>query len=82
MSTETTATYKWAIGIMLGIVTAVFGTLWANMQSRMEMIEQEHADGRQRLATVEAKTDEVFRRIERIENKIDVLLEQSQRQRR
>lgn len=88
MDTRRDSSWKdWALHIMVGIVMAMTGLSWSTMAERVEQIDKFGSrSSRDRLAVTETRVDAIQRdlntinhRQQRIEDKLDALLEEMRR---
>jgi hypothetical protein len=67
-------TEKAVLGGMFAVICGLVGVVWATMADDIEAATTGAAAARERLAIVETKTDAQDERLERIEQKLDLLL--------
>jgi len=67
--------FQWVVGGLLGIITSV-GSVWINrINSRIDSLSRDLYERNQRVAVLESHIDQFNRRFDRIEGKLDLLLD-------
>ena len=70
-------TFRWIVSGLLGIITSI-GAFWlSHLTTRMDAISADLSEGGQRISVLEANVDGVNKRLDRIELKIDYLIQGS-----
>ena len=59
---------------MIGLVTVLIGFLVNDVVSSVKKIEVEHITGNERLKELETRNEDIIRRLDRIEKKLDNVL--------
>lgn len=69
-------TFRWIVSGLIGIITSV-GAFWlSHLTTRMDAINHEVSERNQRISVLEANVDGFNRRLDRIESKIDYLVQE------
>lgn len=72
---------QWLVNVILGIAMALFGWIANDMKRRLEMLEDANEANGQSVAVLKSEQMNNSQRLERMEGKIDRLLERRQGQR-
>lgn len=72
-------TFRWVIGALLGVITSIGGFWLSNITSRVDEINRDLLERSQRISVLEANVEGVNRRLDRIETKIDYLIQERNR---
>jgi hypothetical protein len=67
--------FQWVVSGLLGLVTAVGSILLKSLTTRLETVESDLLRRNERISVLETHIDTVNRRLDRIEAKLDLLLE-------
>jgi hypothetical protein len=67
--------FQWVVSGLLGLVTAVGSILLKSLTTRLENVESDLLRRNERISVLETHIDTVNRRLDRIEAKLDILLE-------
>jgi uncharacterized membrane protein len=69
-------TFRWIVSALLGVITSI-GAFWlSHLTTRMDSITHEVSERNQRISVLEANVDGFNRRLDRIESKIDYLVQE------
>jgi hypothetical protein len=69
------STFQWVVSGLIGLVTAVGSILLKSLTTRLESVESDLLRRNERISVLETHIDTVNRRLDRIEAKLDILLE-------
>ena len=69
------STFQWVVSGLLGLVSAVGSILFKSLTGRLEAVESDLLRRNERISVLETHIDTVNRRLDRIEAKLDILLE-------
>ena len=69
------STFQWIVSGLLGLVSAIFSILFKGLVTRLESVESDLRRRNERISVLETHIDTVNRRLDRIEAKLDILLE-------
>ena len=69
-------TFRWVIGALLGVITSIGGFWLSNITARVDEINRDLLERSQRISVLEANVDGFNRRLDRIETKIDYLIQE------
>lgn len=67
--------FQWVVSGMFALLGSVGGFFFRQINTRLKDIEKDLAGRNERLAVVEAKFSDLDRRLDRIEMKLDVLID-------
>lgn len=68
-------TFRWVIGGLVGIMSSIGGFWMSHLTSRIDSISTEISERSQRISVLEANVEGVNKRLDRIELKIDYLIQ-------
>jgi len=69
-------TFRWIVSGLLGIITSI-GAFWlSHLTTRVDTITHDLSERNQRISSLEANVDGVNKRLDRIESKIDYLVQE------
>lgn len=69
-------TFRWVVSGLLGLVTSI-GAMWiSHLNSRLDDISQDVSERNQRISVLETHVDGFNKRLDRIESKIDYLVQE------
>lgn len=68
-------TFRWIVGGLIGIVSSIGGFWLSDLSTRIEVISKDLSERNQRISVLEANVDGVSKRLDRIESKIDYLIQ-------
>lgn len=68
-------TFRWIVGGLIGIISSIGGFWLSNLATRIDLISQDLSERNQRISVLEANVDAVSKRLDRIESKIDYLIQ-------
>lgn len=72
-------TFRWIVSGLLGIITSI-GAFWlSHLTTRLDTVAQEVSQRNQRISALEANVDGFNKRLDRIELKIDYLIQGKQK---
>lgn len=74
-------TFRWVVGGLLGIIASIGGFWLSHLTSKIDGISDDITDHSQRVSVLEANVDTVGKRLDRIEAKIDLLIQNKQERR-
>lgn len=69
-------TFRWVIGALLGVITSIGGFWLSNITAKVDEINRDLLERSQRISVLEANVDGFNRRLDRIETKIDYLIQE------
>lgn len=72
-------TFRWIIGGLIGLVSSVGGFWMSHLTGRVEELSKDILDRSQRISVLEANVEGVHKRLDRIESKIDYLIQGKQK---
>lgn len=72
-------TFRWIIGGLIGIISSVGGFWMSHLTQKVDSLSGEILDRSQRISVLEANVEGVNRRLDRIETKIDYLIQGKQK---
>lgn len=68
-------TFRWIVSGLLGLVTSI-GAMWlSHLTTKIDTISHEMSERNQRISVLEANVDGFNKRLDRIESKIDYLVQ-------
>lgn len=67
--------FKWIVGGLLGLIASIGGFWLTNLTARLDMLSRDLYERNQRISSLETHIDVTNRRLDRIEAKLDLLLE-------
>lgn len=68
-------TFRWIIGGLIGIISSVGGFWLSHLTNRIDIVTAEISERSQRISVLEANVEGVNKRLDRIEQKIDYLIQ-------
>ena len=69
-------TFRWVVSGLLGIITSI-GAFWlSHLTTRVDSITHDLSERNQRISSLEANVEGVNKRLDRIESKIDYLVQE------
>lgn len=68
-------TFRWILGGLIGIISSVGGFWLSHLTNRMDIVTAEISERSQRISVLEATVEGVNKRLDRIEQKIDYLIQ-------
>lgn len=72
-------TFRWIVSGLLGIITSI-GAFWlSHLTSRIDAMTHDISERSQRISVLEANVDGVNKRLDRIELKIDYLIQEKKK---
>jgi hypothetical protein len=75
-STVDSDIFKWVVSGLLGVISSIGGFWLSDLTSRINSISQELSERSQRVSVLEANVDGLNKRLDRIELKIDYLIQE------
>ena len=73
------ATFRWIVGGLLGLISSI-GAFWMSyINQRIDMISDSSIMSTNRISVLEANVDGFNKRLDRIETKIDFLIQEKTR---
>lgn len=69
------STFQWIVSGLLALVSAIGSFLFKSLIARLEAVESDLSRRNERISVLETHIDTVNRRLDRIEAKLDILLE-------
>ena len=72
-------TFRWILGGLIGIISSVGGFWLSHLTNRMDVVTAEISERSQRISVLEATVEGVNKRLDRIEQKIDYLIQEKQK---
>jgi hypothetical protein len=74
------ATFRWIVGGLLGLISSI-GAFWMSyINQRIDMISDSSIMSTNRISVLEANVDGFNKRLDRIETKIDFLIQEKTRE--
>lgn len=67
--------FKWIVGGLLGLIASIGGFWLTNLTARLDTLSKDLYERNQRISSLETHIDVTNRRLDRIEAKLDILLE-------
>jgi hypothetical protein len=71
----TNDTFRWLVGGLLGLLTAIGSFFVKSISARLDAVEVDLSRRNERISVLEAHFESVDRRLDRIDQKLDILLE-------
>lgn len=72
-------TFRWIVSGLLGVITSI-GTFWlSHLTTKIDAITHDMSERSQRISVLEANVDAVNKRLDRIELKIDYLIQEKKK---
>jgi hypothetical protein len=68
-------TFRWVIGGLIGLISSIGGFWLSHLTTRMDTMVSDISERNGRISALEANVDGVNRRLDRIEGKIDYLIQ-------
>jgi hypothetical protein len=68
-------TFRWVVGGLIGIISSIGGFWLSHLTARVDGITEDISERSQRISVLEANVDGVNKRLDRIELKIDYLIQ-------
>lgn len=68
-------TFRWIVGGLIGIISSIGGFWMSHLTSRIDGMTADISERSQRISVLEANVQGVDRRLDRIEGKIDYLIQ-------
>ena len=68
-------TFRWIVGGLLGLISSLGGFWLSHLTNRVDGITSDISERNGRISALEANVDGVSRRLDRIEGKIDYLIQ-------
>jgi len=69
-------TFRWVVSGLLGLITSI-GAMWlSHLHSRLDNLSEDISDKNQRISVLETHVDGFNKRLDRIESKIDYLVQE------
>lgn len=69
-------TFRWVVSGLMGIITSI-GAFWlSSLTTRLDAIAEDISQRNQRISVLEANVDGFNKRLDRIESKIDFLIQE------
>ncbi len=68
-------TFRWIVGGLIGIISSIGGFWMSHLTSRIDEMTADISERSQRIGVLEANVQGVDRRLDRIEGKIDYLIQ-------
>lgn len=68
-------TFRWIVGGLIGIISSIGGFWLSHLTTRIDGIAEDISERSQRISVLEANVDGVNKRLDRIELKIDYLIQ-------
>jgi hypothetical protein len=75
-STIDTDIFKWVVSGLLGVISSIGGFWLSDLTSRVNSISHELGERSQRVSVLEANVEGLNKRLDRIELKIDYLIQE------
>ena len=75
--TSQNLTYKWLGGILIGIILALVAYISNTIIVDVNKLKSEHIEGNAKIQILESDNTDIQRRLQRIENKIDDIIDKS-----
>lgn len=72
-------TFRWIVGGLIGILSSIGGFWLSHLTSRIDIVAKDISDRNQRISVLEANVEGVNKRLDRIEQKIDYLIQEKPR---
>lgn len=71
--------FRWVIGGLMGLITSIGGFWLSNITNKVDEITRDLLERSQRISVLEANVDGFNKRLDRIETKIDFLIQEKTR---
>lgn len=71
--------FRWVIGGLMGLITSIGGFWLSNITNKVDEINRDLLERSQRISVLEANVDGFNKRLDRIETKIDFLIQEKTR---
>lgn len=68
-------TFRWIVGGLIGIISSVGGYWMSHLTEKVDLLSGQLLDRSQRISVLEANVEGVNHRLDRIESKIDYLIQ-------
>lgn len=68
-------TFRWIVGGLIGILSSIGGFWLSNLTNRIDSVTTEISKRSERISVLETNVDGVSKRLDRIEQKIDYLIQ-------
>ena len=68
-------TFRWIIGGLIGLISSIGGFWLSHLTNRVDTMVSDISERNGRISALEANVDGVNRRLDRIEGKIDYLIQ-------
>jgi hypothetical protein len=68
-------TFRWIMGGLIGLISSIGGFWLSHLTSRIDTMVSDISERNGRISALEANVDGVNRRLDRIEGKIDYLIQ-------
>lgn len=68
-------TFRWIVGGLIGIISSIGGFWLSHLTTRMDVMSSDISERSQRISVLEANVEGVSKRLDRIEQKIDYLIQ-------
>jgi hypothetical protein len=68
-------TFRWVVGGLIGILSSIGGFWLSHLTNRIDTMTTEISERSQRISVLEANVEGVNKRLDRIEQKIDYLIQ-------
>lgn len=69
-------TFKWIVSGLIGVISSIGGFWLSDLTARVNHISQDLSERSQRVSVLEANVDGLNKRLDRIELKIDYLIQE------
>lgn len=70
-------TFRWIVGGLVGVIISV-GSFWlSHLTAKVDLVVHDVSERNQRISALEANVDTVSKRLDRIESKLDYLIQGS-----
>lgn len=67
--------FKWIVGGLLGLIASIGGFWLTNLTARLDTLSKDLYDRNQRISSLETHIEFTNKRLDRIEAKLDILIE-------
>jgi len=74
-------TFRWIIGGLIGLISSVGGFWMSHLTGKVDALSADILDRSQRISVLEANVEGIGKRLDRIESKIDYLIQGSPKSR-
>lgn len=68
-------TFRWIVGGLIGIISSIGGFWLSHLTTRIDAMSSDISERSQRISVLEANVEGVSKRLDRIEQKIDYLIQ-------